>query len=101
MAPHIPASIDGKLLGLYLSDHLTGATAGVSRIQRMAEAFADTPVSAELSGSARKSPGNGTCSSAKSTTWGSGSARTGRPRPGWPSTPGGSSSTAASSAGPR
>ena len=49
MAPHIPGSIDEKLLGLYLSDHLTGATAGVSRIQRMAEAFADTPVSAELS----------------------------------------------------
>ena len=48
MAPHIPDSIDGKLLGLYLSDHLTGATAGVSRIQRMAEAFADTPVSADL-----------------------------------------------------
>jgi hypothetical protein len=49
MAPHIPDSIDGNLLGLYLSDHLTGATAGVSRIQRMAEAFADTPVSADLS----------------------------------------------------
>ena len=49
MAPHIPDSIDGKLLGLYLSDHLTGSTAGVSRIQRMAEAFADTPVSADIS----------------------------------------------------
>ena len=49
MAPHIPASIDGQLLGLYLSDHLTGATAGVSRLQRMAEAFADTPVSADIS----------------------------------------------------
>ncbi|AOT03897.1 hypothetical protein [Arthrobacter sp. U41] len=48
MAPHIPGSIDDKLLGLYLSDHLTGATAGVSRIQRMAGAFADTPVSADL-----------------------------------------------------
>ncbi|WP_427004217.1 hypothetical protein [Pseudarthrobacter sp. H2] len=48
MAPHIPDSIDAKLLGLYLSDHLTGATAGVSRIGRMAEAFADTPVAAEL-----------------------------------------------------
>lgn len=48
MAPHIPGSIDEKLLGLYLSDHLTGATAGLSRIGRMAEAFADTPVSGEL-----------------------------------------------------
>lgn len=48
MAPHIPGSIDEKLLGLYLSDHLTGATAGVSRIGRMAEAFADTPFTADL-----------------------------------------------------
>ncbi|MDQ0822036.1 hypothetical protein QFZ79_004416 [Arthrobacter sp. V4I6] len=48
MAPHIPGSIDAKLLGLYLSDHLTGATAGVSRIQRMTEAYADTPVSADI-----------------------------------------------------
>ena len=48
MAPHIPDSIDEKLLGLYLSDHLTGATAGASRIGRMAEAFSDTPVAKEL-----------------------------------------------------
>jgi hypothetical protein len=48
MAPHIPDSIDGKLLGLYLSDHLTGSTAGVSRIQRMVEVYANTPVSADL-----------------------------------------------------
>ncbi|MET3922700.1 hypothetical protein [Arthrobacter sp. UYEF20] len=48
MAPHIPGSIDKKLLGLYLSDHLTGATAGLARIERMTEAFADTPVSAEI-----------------------------------------------------
>lgn len=48
MAPHIPESIDAKFLGLYLSDHLTGATAGVSRIERMVQAYADTPVQAEL-----------------------------------------------------
>lgn len=48
MPPRIPETIDGKLLGLYLSDHLTGATAGVARIGRMAEAFADTTVAAEL-----------------------------------------------------
>jgi hypothetical protein len=48
MAPHIPGSIDAKLLGLYLSDHLSGSTAGVSRIQRMAEVYAGTPVSADL-----------------------------------------------------
>ncbi|MET1064876.1 MAG: hypothetical protein ABWX85_07875 [Arthrobacter sp.] len=48
MAPHVPDSIDEKLLGLYLSDHLAGGTGGASRIQRMAKAFADTPVSADL-----------------------------------------------------
>ncbi len=48
MAPHIPPSIDAKLLGLYLADHLAGSTAGVARIGRMAEAFADTPAAAEL-----------------------------------------------------
>ncbi len=48
MAPHIPDTIDEKLLGLYLSDHLTGATAGVGRIERMAQDFTDTPVHAEL-----------------------------------------------------
>lgn len=41
--------IDMDLLGLYLSDHLTGATAGAERIERMAVDFADTPVFAALS----------------------------------------------------
>lgn len=41
-------TIDEDLLGLYLSDHLTGATAGAKRIERMAESFADTPVFAAL-----------------------------------------------------
>lgn len=48
MAPHIPETIDKKLLGLYLSDHLTGATAGLGRIERMVKDFTDTPVHAEL-----------------------------------------------------
>ncbi len=37
------------LLNLYLSDHLTGATAGVERIERMSAAYIDTPVYAKLS----------------------------------------------------
>lgn len=37
------------LLGLYLSDHLTGATGGTARIDRMAAGFVDTPVYASLS----------------------------------------------------
>lgn len=41
--------IDRDLLGLYLTDHLTGSTAGVDRIRRMADANADTPVFAALS----------------------------------------------------
>ena len=48
MAPHIPDTIDEKLLGLYLSDHLTGATAGLGRIERMVKDFTDTPVHTEL-----------------------------------------------------
>ena len=50
MAPRIPDTLDKKLLGLYLSDHLTGATAGLGRIERMAKDFTDTPVHAELAG---------------------------------------------------
>lgn len=47
--PVIAEVVDRDLLGLYLSDHLTGATAGVERIERMAEAYADSPVFAPLS----------------------------------------------------
>lgn len=36
------------LLSLYLSDHLTGATAGVNRIERMADDYQDTPIYARL-----------------------------------------------------
>lgn len=41
--------ISRDLLGLYLSDHLTGATAGAGRIARMADEAIDTPVYARLS----------------------------------------------------
>jgi len=41
--------IDRDLLGLYLSDHLTGATGGTSRIERMARSYADTGLGPELS----------------------------------------------------
>ncbi|NLF90387.1 MAG: NAD-dependent epimerase/dehydratase family protein [Corynebacterium marinum] len=44
----LPEELTKDLLGLYLSDHLTGATAGVNRIERMAEDFVDTPVYADL-----------------------------------------------------
>lgn len=45
----IAARIDRGLLNLYLSDHLTGASAGASRISRMAADFVDTPAFSVLS----------------------------------------------------
>ncbi|MDO5512123.1 NAD-dependent epimerase/dehydratase family protein [Corynebacterium sp.] len=45
----IPEHYTKDLLELYLSDHLTGATAGVNRIERMAQDYVDTPMFAELS----------------------------------------------------
>lgn len=45
----LPEEFTKDLLNLYLSDHLTGATAGANRIARMANDFIDTPVYAELS----------------------------------------------------
>jgi len=44
----IPAEIDRDSLGLYLADHLTGATAGAERIERMAAAYAETELGPRL-----------------------------------------------------
>lgn len=44
----VPVELERELLGLYLSDHLTGATAGAARIRRMATGFADTDIGPEL-----------------------------------------------------
>ncbi|GAB2549239.1 NAD-dependent epimerase/dehydratase family protein [Leucobacter ruminantium] len=44
-----PDGLSLGLLGLYLSDHLTGATAGADRIERMSEVYVDAPVYARLS----------------------------------------------------
>lgn len=41
-------TIERGLLGLYLADHLAGATAGVERVERMAEDYRDLPVHADL-----------------------------------------------------
>lgn len=48
-AAPLPEEISEGLLNLYISDHLTGATAGEARIYRMAQDFVDTPVFAKLS----------------------------------------------------
>ncbi|RBP63679.1 nucleoside-diphosphate-sugar epimerase [Brevibacterium sanguinis] len=47
--PNVSDTVSVDLLNLYLSDHLTGATAGVERIERMAAEYVDTPVFATLS----------------------------------------------------
>ena len=44
----IPESIDRTLLQTYLSDHLTGATGGRSRAQKMAEWYASSDIGPEL-----------------------------------------------------
>lgn len=48
LSARVPAQLEAPLLGLYLSDHLTGATAGVNRIQRMAHAYAGTDLGPDL-----------------------------------------------------
>lgn len=44
----LPEDIDALALRQYMSDHLAGATAGLNRIQKIAETFIDTPVYGEL-----------------------------------------------------
>jgi nucleoside-diphosphate-sugar epimerase len=44
----IPDSMDRSLFGLYLTEHLTAATAGLERLEHMTSAYRDTPFHAEL-----------------------------------------------------
>jgi len=44
----LPEEIDAVALRQYMSDHLAGATAGLNRIQKLAEEFMDTPVYGDL-----------------------------------------------------
>lgn len=41
-------TVDQDLLGLYLSDHLAGATGGLGRLEQMCEAHQDLPVHDDL-----------------------------------------------------
>ncbi|MER7796430.1 NAD-dependent epimerase/dehydratase family protein [Microbacterium sp. NPDC096154] len=50
----VPAELERDILGLYLSDHLTGSTAGVERLKRMAKAYADTDLGPDLALVARE-----------------------------------------------
>lgn len=49
VAGKISEKFTRDLLDLYLSDHLTGSTAGANRLERMARDYVDTPRFAELS----------------------------------------------------
>ncbi|HHU39321.1 MAG TPA: hypothetical protein GXZ45_08605 [Propionibacterium sp.] len=44
----VPASIDRRVLRTYLADHLTGATAGRARAQKMKQWYGDTEIGPEL-----------------------------------------------------
>ncbi|MBO0608909.1 NAD-dependent epimerase/dehydratase family protein [Myceligenerans salitolerans] len=44
----LPRTLDAQLLGLYLSDHFTAATAGLERMEFMSRSYRDTPFHAEL-----------------------------------------------------
>ncbi|GGI11263.1 NAD-dependent epimerase/dehydratase family protein [Isoptericola cucumis] len=44
----VPARVDRDLLGLYVADHLAGATAGLGRVERMVGDYGDLPLHAEL-----------------------------------------------------
>lgn len=44
----VPPSLDRSLLGLYLTDHLAVATAGLARLELMTSRYQDTPFHAEL-----------------------------------------------------
>lgn len=46
--PGVPEHVDSALLGLYLSDHRAGATAGRNRIRQMAQEYAATRIGPEL-----------------------------------------------------
>lgn len=48
MNSRVPQSLDADLLQLYLSDHLTGATAGRSRVSAMAKRHAQSPIGPPL-----------------------------------------------------
>ncbi|WP_182354277.1 NAD-dependent epimerase/dehydratase family protein [Flaviflexus huanghaiensis] len=48
-ADKISDRVTKDLVELYLSDHLTGATAGTERIERMEKDFVDTPVYTQIS----------------------------------------------------
>lgn len=50
----LPESLDSHLLGLYLSDHFTGATAGLERMEFMTRSYRDTPFHAELAEATEK-----------------------------------------------
>lgn len=54
MAPHVPPTVDRRLLTLYLTHHLSAATGVVQRLDRMTEEYTDLAVHDEIAGLARQ-----------------------------------------------
>lgn len=50
MAPHVPPTVDRRLLTLYLTHHLSAATGVVQRLDRMTEEYTDLAVHDEIAG---------------------------------------------------
>lgn len=50
------SGLDRQQLRIYLADHLSGASAGAARIQRMAESYRDTPLGPDLARLAEEIP---------------------------------------------
>lgn len=48
MTPSVPPTTDRRLLGIYLTDHLAGATGAVQRLEQMRSAYTDLPVHGEI-----------------------------------------------------
>jgi len=49
---HPKRAVSRRLLGIYLADHLAGATAGSGRVARMSDAFSNTAIGPDLARSA-------------------------------------------------
>lgn len=56
-AGSVPDHVDGSLLGLYLSDHLAGATAGRNRIHQMVQSYGNTRIGPDLARVAKQIDG--------------------------------------------
>ena len=62
-----PPTVDRQLLRIYLSDDVAGAAGALSRAQRMARAYRETPLGPPLDRFAGERPTSAPCSSRRPT----------------------------------